>query len=96
MKADEILQKSLDTLKQRGQENGYDKKEERSAADIARRFARATGKTLSEAEVWLFLVALKEARLARQLANGADPSDTLIDLVAYTALYAESAHEAKL
>lgn len=36
MKAQDILQKAIDTIGQRGQENGYDTKEERSAADVAR------------------------------------------------------------
>lgn len=89
MKADEILQKARDTLKQRGQENGYDKHEERSAAAIAKRFSAKTGFPISDINAWEFLIALKEIRLERQLENGADISDTLIDLVAYTALWAE-------
>jgi DNA-nicking Smr family endonuclease len=39
--------------------------------------------------VWKMLIALKEARLNRQLANGRYPTDTLIDLIGYTALLAE-------
>ena len=38
MKAHELLQESAYTLTQRGEQNGYDKKEERSAAEIAALF----------------------------------------------------------
>lgn len=36
MKANEILEAVSVTITQRGAQNGYDKKEERSAAEIAR------------------------------------------------------------
>lgn len=89
MKAQEILQKAIDTLQQRGAQNGYDGKEERSAAEVANLFNWHTDKNLSEADAWRFLVSLKEVRLKRQIENGGDITDTLVDLVCYTALLAE-------
>lgn len=89
MKAHELLQESAYTLAKRGEQNGYDKKEERSAADIAALFNLKTGHNLTEADAWQFMVCLKEVRLKRQLENGGDTTDTLIDLISYTALHAE-------
>lgn len=90
MKAQQILEAVSATLAQRGQENGYDKAEERSAAEIVRTYnlKRSTG-YMSEADAWEFMRCLKEVRLKRQLANGGDPTDTLIDLIGYTVLLAE-------
>lgn len=89
MKANEILDAVAATIIQRGKDNGYDQKEERSAAEIARVFEAKTGLPLSEREVWQVLMSLKEVRLKRQLVNGSDPTDTLIDLIGYTVLLAE-------
>lgn len=89
MKAHVILETVAKTLNRSGNENGYDKQEERSAAEIAKVFEAKTGKTVSEIDVWESLRALKEVRLKRQLANGSDPTDTLIDLIGYTVLLAE-------
>lgn len=92
MKANEILEAVASTITQRGAENGYDKKEERSAAEIARLFNTKMGRVcdgLGEAEVWEMFRCLKEVRLRRQLENGSDPTDTLIDLIGYTVLLAE-------
>lgn len=89
MKAHELLQESAYTLTQRGEQNGYDKKEERSAAEIAALFNMKTGHNITEADAWQFLICLKEARLKRQLANGGDTRDTMIDLISYNALLAE-------
>lgn len=89
MKANEILEAVAATITQRGEQNGYDKKEERSAADIARLFNEKTGHSLTEAGAWEFLRSLKEVRLRRQIINGSDPTDTLIDLIGYTVLLAE-------
>lgn len=89
MKAHELLQQSAYTLNQRGEQNGYDKAEERSAAAIASLFNAKTGRDLTEAEAWQFLICLKEVRLMRQVVNGSDTSDTLIDLISYQALLAE-------
>lgn len=90
MKADDILYKVMETLKQRGTDNGYDQGGERSAYTIAKIFGQKTGFNLSEKDVWIFLMSLKEARLKQQLLTGADPTDTLIDLIGYTTLLAET------
>lgn len=89
MKAQDLLSSAAATMTQRGEQSGYDKKEERSAADIAALFNMKTGHSLTEADVWQMLVCLKEVRLRRQVANGGDISDTLIDLISYQALLAE-------
>lgn len=89
MKAHVILETVAKTLNRSGNENGYDKQEERSAAEIAKVFEAKTGLPVTEREVWQMLMSLKEVRLKRQLANGSDPTDTLIDLIGYTALLAE-------
>lgn len=89
MKAHVILETVAKTLTQRGTANGYDKQEERSAAEVARILNAKYGKNMTDVDVWKMLIALKEARLNRQLANGSDPTDTLIDLIGYTALLAE-------
>lgn len=89
MKAHELLQESAYTLAQRGEQNGYDKKEERSAADVARLFNAKTGHNLTEADAWQLMICLKEVRLKRQQENGGDTKDTMIDLIYYNALLAE-------
>lgn len=89
MKAHVILETVAKTLTQRGTSSGYDKQEERSAAEIARVIEVKTGMPMSEAGVWEVMIALKEVRLKRQLSNGSDPTDSLIDLIGYTALLAE-------
>ena len=89
MKAHEILAKAAETITQRGTENGYDQKEERSAAAIAELLNAKYGGNETEESVWRALICLKEVRLRRQLENGADPTDTLIDLIGYTVLLAE-------
>lgn len=95
MKANVIIEIVAKTLTQRGNQNGYDQAEERSAAEIARLISTKTGKAVSEIDVWENLRALKEVRLKRQLANGSDPTDTLIDLIGYTVLLAECITEQK-
>lgn len=89
MKAEEILQLALKTLKERGNENGYDKKEERTAPKIATIYNAKKGANLTPLDVWDLMICLKEARLGTILANGSDPLDSLIDLIAYNALKAE-------
>ncbi len=95
MKANEILEAVAATITQRGAQNGYDKKEERSAAEVARLFNAKHGLRLDESDVWETLRCLKEVRLSRQLENGSDPTDTLIDLIGYTVLLAECLTEQK-
>ncbi|EOJ7560244.1 DUF6378 domain-containing protein [Escherichia coli] len=89
MKAEEILQLALKTLKTRGNENGYDKKEERTAPKIAAIYNAKKGANLTPLDVWDLLICLKEARLEAILANNSDPTDSLIDLISYNALKAE-------
>lgn len=89
MKAEEILQLALKTLKTRGNENGYDKKEERTAPKIAAIYNAKKGTNLTPLDVWDLLICLKEARLEAILANNSDPTDSLIDLISYNALKAE-------
>ncbi|WP_251367144.1 DUF6378 domain-containing protein [Escherichia coli] len=89
MKAEEVLQLALKALKERGNENGYDKKEERTAPKIAAIYNAKKGANLTPLDVWDLMICLKEARLEAILANGNDPTDTLVDLVSYSALKAE-------
>lgn len=90
MKAHEIIEAVGATLTQRGQQNGYDQAEERSAAEVARIYqSKYPDTNVNEQQVWQMMICLKEVRLRRQLANGSDPTDTLIDLVGYTILLAE-------
>lgn len=89
MKAHDLLQESAYTMNQRGEQNGYDRKQERSAADVARLFNAKTGYDISEADAWQFMICLKEVRLKRQQENGGDIKDTIIDLISYQALLAE-------
>jgi hypothetical protein len=89
MKANEIIDAVAKTLVQRGTQNGYDQAEERSAAEVARLLNAKYGCNETEETVWRALICLKEVRLKRQLANGSDPTDTLIDLIGYTVLLAE-------
>ena len=89
MKANELLESAAAVLKQRGEQNSYDKKDERSMADIVRLFALKTGVVLSEADGWEFMICLKEVRLQRQRVNGGGMEDTLKDLLGYHALKAE-------
>lgn len=89
MKAQDALQAAIATLELRGKQNGYDSAQERSAADIAALFNWHTDKVLSEEDAWRFMICLKEVRLKRQRENGGDITDTLIDLLSYTALLAE-------
>lgn len=89
MKAEEVLQLALKTLKERGNENGYDKKEERTAPKIAAIYNAKKGTNLTPLDVWDLMICLKEARLEAILVNGGNPTDTLIDLISYSALKAE-------
>lgn len=89
MKAEEVLQLALKALKERGNENGYDKKEERTAPKIAAIYNAKKGTNLTPLDVWDLMICLKEARLEAILVNGGNPVDTLVDLISYNALKAE-------
>lgn len=88
-KAAELLRLAAETIEARGEQNGYDRKEEKSAPKIATIYNAKKGTNLTPLDVWDLLICLKEARLEAILSNGSDPLDTLIDLVAYNALKAE-------
>ena len=94
MKPNVILAAVAETLKQRGDENGYDAqgydKEERSAAQIAAVYNLITGQAITEADAWLFLACLKLVRIETQIATGkGDILDNCKDLIGYAALRAE-------
>lgn len=88
-KATDLLRLAAETIEQRGKQNGYDKKEEKSAPKIATIYNAKKGTNLTTLDVWDLMICLKEARLGAILSNGSDPLDTLVDLIAYNALKAE-------
>lgn len=88
-KAADLLRIAAETIEQRGKQNGYDKKEEKSAPKIAAIYNAKKGAGLTPLDVWDLLICLKEARLEAILSNGSDPLDTLVDLISYSALKAE-------
>ncbi|EGN9545170.1 hypothetical protein IS268_002737 [Escherichia coli] len=88
-KATDLLRLAAETIEQRGKQNGYDKKEEKSAPKIAAIYNAKKGANLTTLDVWDLLICLKEARLEAILSNNSDPTDTLIDLISYNALKAE-------
>lgn len=87
--AADLLRIAAETIEQRGKQNGYDRKEEKSAPKIATIYNAKKGANLTPLDVWDLLICLKEARLEAILANGSDPTDTLVDLISYSALKAE-------
>lgn len=92
-----LAEKSLQTLNQRGRDNGYDKKpgtaqEERSAEQIARTFNALTGHKLSTVDAWTFLQVLKLVRMENQIKTGqGDLADSCNDMISYSLLKAETA-----
>nr|EKE9508561.1 hypothetical protein [Escherichia coli] len=88
-KATDLLRLAAETIEQRGKQNGYDKKEEKSAPKIATIYNAKKGTNLTPLDVWDLLICLKEARLEAILSNGRNPVDTLVDLISYNALKAE-------
>ena len=88
-KAAELLRLAAETIEARGEQNGYDRKEEKSAPKIATIYNAKKGANLTPLDVWDLMICLKEARLEAILSNGSEPLDTLIDLIAYNALKAE-------
>lgn len=87
--AADLLRIAAETIEQRGKQNGYDRKEEKSAPKIATIYNAKKGANLTPLDVWDLLICLKEARLEAILVNGSDPTDTLVDLISYSALKAE-------
>ncbi|HFG3538075.1 TPA: DUF6378 domain-containing protein [Escherichia coli] len=87
--AADLLRIAAETIEQRGKQNGYDRKEEKSAPKIATIYNAKKGANLTPLDVWDLMICLKEARLEAILVNGSDPTDTLVDLISYSALKAE-------
>lgn len=87
--AADLLRLAAETIEQRGKQNGYDRKQEKSAPKIATIYNAKKGANLTPLDVWDLMICLKEARLEAILVNGSDPTDTLIDLISYSALKAE-------
>lgn len=87
--AADLLRLAAETIEQRGKQNGYDRKQEKSAPKIATIYNAKKGANLTPLDVWDLMICLKEARLEAILANGSDPTDTLVDLISYSALKAE-------
>ncbi|WP_267208934.1 DUF6378 domain-containing protein [Escherichia coli] len=87
--AADLLRIAAETIEQRGAQNGYDRKQEKSAPKIATIYNAKKGANLTTLDVWDLLICLKEARLEAILVNGSDPTDTLVDLISYSALKAE-------
>ena len=87
--AADLLRIAAETIEQRGKQNGYDRKEEKSAPKIATIYNAKKGANLTPLDVWDLMICLKEARLEAILVNESDPTDTLVDLISYSALKAE-------
>ena len=87
--AADLLRLAAETIEQRGKQNGYDRKQEKSAPKIATIYNAKKGANLTPLDVWDLMICLKEARLEAILVNGSDPTDTLVDIIGYSALKAE-------
>lgn len=85
IKAYDICQQAIDTMRERGKT--YDKQEERSMGKTVAAFNALTGHSLTEEQGWLFMVMLKMAR-AQQ---GEYKHDNYLDGTAYFALAGEAA-----
>jgi hypothetical protein len=81
------LQDAISTLEQRGKQ--YDKPEgERSMADTVKAFNAITGGDMTISAGWMFMCVLKQVRT---FAGETPHADSMLDLIAYSALLAESA-----
>ena len=88
IKAYDICQQAIDTMRERGKTyDKDDKQEERSMGKTVAAFNAITGQNLSEEQGWLFMVMLKMAR-AQQ---GEYKHDNYLDGTAYFALAGEAA-----
>ena len=90
-KAAELLGRAAKHMHERAAT--YDKPEgERSMGRAVDAFNAVTGHTLKESEGWLFMALLKAVRSETR----SEPhQDSLEDLIAYTALYAEARGDGK-
>lgn len=84
--ADDFLRAAAETMRQRGKEYDSAGGERSMQGAVSVWNASACG-ALTEREGWLFMLCLKLARLQQSPGR----TDSLVDLVAYAALYAESA-----
>ena len=85
MKAHEILEKAISTIKQRGVERDSELTGERSMAKIVDGFNAITGHGLTVKEGWLFMVLLKATRAASEKPQ----VDDFVDGAAYFGLAGE-------
>ncbi len=86
MEADKILGEATKTIAQRGVD--YDSRGgERSMAHAVKIFNTITSQSMTEAQGWIFMLALKQARMMQ----GKPKLDTYVDLSAYAALLGECA-----
>lgn len=83
----DFIKEAGDIINQRGTDNGYDKGQERSAAQIAAVFNALARRDLTEHEVWLLQICVK---LVRNQSKRRD--DNIVDLIGYAALMGESQH----
>jgi len=81
-----LLQRAAELQEERGLQ--YDKGQERSAAKVAQVFNTITGKDLTEEDVWMLLVVLKQVRYYSNVS--AKHRDSVEDLISYAALFGES------
>jgi len=90
-KAAELLGRAAKHMHDRA--STYDKPEgERSMERVVAAFNTVTGHTLKESEGWLFMTLLKAVRSETR----SEPhQDSLEDLIAYSALYAEARGEGR-
>ena len=90
-KAAELLGRAAKHMHDRA--STYDKPEgERSMGRAVQAFNAITGHTLAESEGWLFMALLKAVRSE---TRGEPHQDSLEDIIAYTALYAEARGEGR-
>ena len=88
MQATDYLHQAAQIMEERGKQ--YDQPQgERSMGKIVAAFNIVTGKELSEAEGWAFMMMLKQVRFFQRPDK--PHRDSVEDLVAYSALFAESA-----
>lgn len=86
MKAPDYLKDAAAIMEERGKQ--YDSEAgERSMEQTVTAFEAITGKCLTEAEGWLFMALLKMVRDNKRVVAH---EDSCLDLIAYTALYAEA------
>jgi hypothetical protein len=86
MDAIQILEKAAETIRERGKTYDPNGERERSMGQIVAMFNIATGHNLTEQQGWLFMQLLK---IVRANMNTTPHQDSLLDLVAYSALGAE-------